>query len=1046
MTLLAADPAPAPTGTVQPDWENQAVFRINKEPAHAVKMPFPDAKSALSKQRLESPWCLSLNGDWKFAWVDHPDRRPVDFYKPDFDDSAWATLKVPSNVELHGYGTPIYTNVTYPFFRDPPRVMGQPPAHYTNFTERNGVSCYRRQVTIPSKWKGRQTFITFNGVDSAFYLYVNGQRVGYSEDSRTPAEFNLTPYLSRKGPNLIAVEGYRFSDGAYLEDQDMWRLSGIFRDVTLWSSAELDLRDFEVHAGLSPDQRHGTLSVDTLLHNFAAKSRATHVETELFDASGARLARQDQRSSLAPGGDQRLTLNFPALKVSPWSPESPTLYSLLLNLRDDKGELVASYATKVGFRTSEIRNGQFLFNGQPVLIKGVNRHDFSPAGGHYVTEAEMRADLFAMKRLNINAVRTSHYPNDPRFLELCDELGFYVISEANIESHGMGYDAHSLAKDPSWGPAHLDRVRNMVEAFKNHPSVVMWSLGNEAGDGVNFVDCSRWVKQRDPSRPVHYEQAEMRAHTDLFAPMYYGIDSLEPWARNEERKPLAERRPLIQCEYSHAMGNSSGGLDEYWRRIRSEPLLQGGFIWDWKDQSFPRQVSTPQGERTMIVFGGDFGDQPNDDNFCCNGVMASDLRPNPHAAEVFHQYRSILVEPVSLEGPTPRVRVKSEHFFTSLDGQPFRWTLLEDGKPVLNGKAALPACPPRGSVEWAAPLGGFTPAPDREYHLNLEFLQGAARPWAPADFVVSAEQLQLPWGRRVPASLEGGVAPAASANEREGITHVSGTGFHAVFDDRSGALRSLRVDGRELLAAPVRPEFWRAPTDNDRGARIPAALAVWRQAGPSSTVVSRELLTLPGALVLNYRLRVPAGETQAELSYRIQGDGDIQVTFSLSPAGDRLPVLPRIGLSLAIDSAFDTWTWFGRGPGENYRDRFEGTPVGIHTGKVGKLWHPYVEPQETANRTEVRWTTFTDAKGRGLRIRSADTNLLEVGALPFDQADLETAKHAVDLLPRNHVTVLVSHLQMGVGGENSWGAWPRPRVRITPDRRYTYSFTLEALR
>jgi len=1030
------------------DWENQAVFRINKEAAHAVKMPFPDAKSAASRQRMESPWCLSLNGEWKFLWSDNPAKRPADFHRPDFDVSSWGTIKVPSNVELQGHGTPLYTNITYPFFRDPPRVTGNPPAHWVSNLERNAVSCYRRNVTLPAKWKGRQAFITFNGVASAFYLYVNGQRVGYSQDSRTPAEFNITPYLAKKGPNVIAVEVYRHSDGSYLEDQDMWRLSGIFRDVYLWSSADVDVRDYEVHTGLAPDLRSGTLSVDASLSNVSPSPRTCTIEAELLDPAGKSLARLDRQATLkASTKESSYSFAFPPLEVSPWSAESPVLHTLTLTLRDESGKVIAAYASKVGFRTSEIRNGQFLVNGKPVLIKGVNRHDHNPITGQYVSEADMLADLLAMKRLNINAVRTSHYPNDPRFLELCDELGFYVISEANIESHGMGYGAESLAKDPSWGPAHLDRVSNMVEAFKNHPSVVMWSLGNEAGDGINFEECSRWVKRRDGSRPVHYEQAEMRPHADLFSPMYYGIDSLEPWARNEEKKPLAERRPLIQCEYNHCMGNSSGGFDEYWRLIRAEPALQGGFIWDWKDQGLLRTKSTPSGEKAFFAYGGDFGDHPNDDNFCCNGVVGADLRPNPHATEVAHQYRSILVEPVSLTGRTPRVRVRSELFFTPLDGTPFRWTLLEDGRPAREGRDKVGACPPLGTWEWAAPLSDFVADPQREYHLTLEFLQATDRPWAQAGHIVSTEQLQLPWGVRTPAPFTGsGAAPEVSTDEGAGLTFITGQDFAVTFDDRTGALRSLRSEGSELLARPLRPEFWRAPTDNDRGARLPAALDLWRDAGSRAIATGRTLTASPGAQTLTYQLRIPAGDTTAEVSYLVLNDGDIRVTFSLRPAGDRLPVLPRLGMTLAIDAGLDTWSWFGRGPGENYRDRFEGCPVGQWSGKVAKLWFPYVEPQETANRTGVRWSTFTDAKGRGLRIRSADDQVLEMSALPFDQADLESCKHPVDLLPRNHVTVMISHLVMGVGGENSWGALPRPHVRITPDRTYTYSFSLETIR
>jgi len=579
------------------EWEDQTIFRLNKLPGHAVKMPFPTKEDAMAKKRMESPWCQLMNGDWKFSWVDHPDKRPLDFFETGFDSSAWKTIPVPSNVELRGYGTPIYCNHPYPFKKDPPRVMGEPEKHFTTFLERNPVSSYLKTFTLPAHWKNRQTTVTFNGVSSAFYLWCNGQKVGYSQDSRTPAEFDLTPFLI-EGENILAVEVYRYSDGSYLECQDFWRLSGIFRDVYLTSNARVDLSDFTILATLNDD--------GTGRFSFSAEASDTPKTVgftlDLIDASGQVI--YSPKETLNPGKNTSIMTGGQtikeSLKVTPWNAEHPYLYTLLIGVGELGKEPTHFHSHKVGFKTSEIKNGQLLINGQPVLVKGVNRHDHDPDTGHYITEELMRKDLALMKQLNINTVRTAHYPNDPRFYELCDEYGLYVISEANIESHGMGYGPESLAKDPAWTAAHLDRVTNMVHALKNHPSIIMWSMGNEAGDGICFEECSKWLKRKAPVQyPVHYERAGQKPHVDLFTPMYASINQCEKYARSEEKKPLAKQRPLILCEYSHAMGNSSGNLYDYWILFEKERLLQGGCIWDWADQGL-RKTKSPPGTLNKI--------------------------------------------------------------------------------------------------------------------------------------------------------------------------------------------------------------------------------------------------------------------------------------------------------------------------------------------------------------------------------------------------------------------------------------------------------------
>jgi beta-galactosidase len=574
------------------DWENPAVFRINKEAARATAMPFP-SKDEASNPRLESPWCKVLNGNWKFHHVGNPNAKPTGFEEPGFDDAAWKEIPVPSNWQMHGYGIPAYTNITYPFAKKPPHVMGTPPGFFWNFPEevRNQVGSYRHRFTIPTEWKGRHTFLVFGGVDSAFYLWINGKKVGYSQDSRTPAEFDISAYLT-DGENVLAAEVYQNSDGSYLEDQDMFRMSGIFRDVYLWSAAAVDLRDHEVKAGLADDYKSGLFSFKGTIINRGSVEVATKLKVELTDAAGKSTELATLSSRIPARGEALAVFDLSGSqlpKIQPWSAEVPNLYTYHITLSDSTGREIAHYQGKTGFRRNEIKNGQFLHNGKPILIKGVNRHDHHPLTGHYVSSEDIRADLLQMKRANINAVRTAHYPNDVALVQLCDELGMYVVAEANIESHGMGYGAETLAGDPAWLDAHLDRVKNLVERDKNHPCIIMWSLGNEAGDGPNFVKCSEWVKQRDASRPIHYERAGKAAHVDVFSPMYASIDESVAYCRSEEKKPLDQQRPIIQCEYNHAMGNSSGNLADYWKLIRKERLFQGGFIWDWKDQAIMHQ-------------------------------------------------------------------------------------------------------------------------------------------------------------------------------------------------------------------------------------------------------------------------------------------------------------------------------------------------------------------------------------------------------------------------------------------------------------------------
>jgi beta-galactosidase len=1066
MTFLMS----APSSDAAPRWEDQTVFRVNTETPHATKMPFPTAEEAAGKTRMESPWAILLNGDWKFHWaptVEEHEQAAKGFEVAGFDDSAWDTIPVPSNVELHGYGTPIYSNIRYPFEKNPPGVTDDPPADWTAFKERSPVSAYRRTFTVPETWEGRNTFIVFNGVASAFTLYVNGQEVGYSQGSRTPAEFNITKYLT-DGENHLAVAVHRFSDGSYLEDQDLWRLSGIFRDVYLWSCDLLDLRDVEINASLDDSYSQGVLSLKTWVYNYTDGSKKYTLNAVLTDADGKPVATQEVAGNVFKGTDHIATVSLDGLSIKPWSAEMPNLYKLQLALKDEAGAEIAHYAFPVGFIRTEIKEGSLLVNGQPVLIKGVNRHDHDEITGHYVTEETMRAELELMKRLNINAIRTSHYPNDPRFLELVNEYGFYVISEANVETHEFGTDEENqLASDGSWKAAFVDRMKNMVETFKNQPCIIAWSLGNEAGSGPNLQSMGDWARDRDASRLIHYEGANASGYdyVDFESPMYAPIEGLDAWCRDMEKKRPELQMPMIQCEYSHAMGNSCGGLAEYWDLFRKEKLLQGGFIWDWRDQGIlrtkPVNKKTPpavmamdkerfvaeDGSLKYFAYGGDFGDNPNDGNFCMNGVVGSDLVPNPHAVEVAYQYRSILTGGADLAAPQPMVSIFNENFFTPLKNQPMTWTLLENGKPVKAGKLMIENLAPQASVEMAIPVPAVKANEGAVYHLNVEYPLARDLPWAGADFIVARDQLALEWTEAAAQPYQAGKGSVLSPR-KSGENLVFGSGkISAAINEKTGQLVSYKVGKREYLRQPLQLNFWRPPVDNDRGSSgeddsIEQKCAPWRDAGAAVEVLKVTENKTADAFQLIFDLSVPVGETTASVTYSFYVDGALGVSLKLEPTGENLPEIPRVGFQCAIAPEFRGLSWFGRGPQENYSDRNTGTFVGLWQTDVRKNWFAYARPQETANRTGVHLARFSDTKKQGLIIRPTDGQPLEIAAYPFLQSDLEVPGHAVDVQFRKFITVQIAHRQMGVGGENSWGAWPRPDHVLKAEGTYEYSFVL----
>jgi beta-galactosidase len=1009
-----------------PDWENQEMIGRNKEPAHCTMTIYPDARTAMEGARYASPFYKSLNGSWQFNWVGKPADRPADFYKLDYDVSGWDAIPVPSNWEMHGYGIPIYSNIRYPF-GDPGKNWEADPPHIPH--DDNPVGSYRTTFTVPDSWSGRQVFIHFDGVESAFYLWINGRKVGYSQGSRTLAEFDITDYL-RAGENVLAAEVYRWSDGSYLEDQDFWRLSGIFRDVYLYSVADLHIRDFHVKADLDERYQDGNVAVEVTVRNYRDSMQGFRIDAEVLDTDGTALfSLPGAATNLEGDAEVSFGLNHSVSAPRKWSAEQPNLYLLMLTLRNDDAQVIEAVPCTFGFRQVEIKGGQLLVNGKAIYIKGVNRHEHDPDAGHTVSTESMITDIKLMKQHNINTVRTSHYPDTPEWYDLCDRYGIYLIDEANIESHGMGYQPRrTLGNKPEWKEAHLDRTIRMVERDKNHPSVIIWSLGNEAGDGANFEATSGWIHKRDPSRPVHYERAETRPHTDIVCPMYTKFNRLIAYGRRDRD------RPMILCEYAHAMGNSVGNLQDYWDIFEKYKHLQGGCIWDWVDQGLRKKAADG---KEFWAYGGDYGDEPNDSNFCCNGLVQPDRKPNPSVLEVKKVYQYIKVEPLDLA--IGKVRVRNKYDFVSLDFTDVLWELTADGKVVQSGSLPKLSLPPGREQEVRVPFEKPELRPGAEYWLKVSFVLAEDAPWAERGHVVAWDQFKVPF--EVPPVPEPEVAsmPELSLRQSGNSVIVNGKDFTVMVGKKNGAIESFEFGGKQLIAAPLVPNFWRAPIDNDEGNEMPERLGVWRQAGQNRKVteVSSEQAG-PRTVRITVRSTLPAGRSEYGSVYTVYGNGDIVVENSFAPGND-LPDLPRFGMQMAMPGEFSTMTWFGRGPHESYWDRKTGAAVGLHSGPVEEQIHDYVRPQETGNKTDVRWVALTNADGVGLM--AIGMPLLSVSAWPFTMQDLEEAEHVNELPRRDTVTVNIDYKQMGVGGDDSWGARTH-REYTLPAKPYSYSFRL----
>jgi len=1028
-----------------PEWQNPRALHEGVEAPAATMTRFADAGTAGTNDAAKSPFVRSLNGLWKYHWSATPASRVANFWKTDFDDSAWKTIRVPSNPEVEGYGIPIYTNITYPWKTPNPPYVGE---------EFNHVSSYRRSFVVPTEWAGREIFLTFDGVNSFFYLWLNGEKLGFSKDSRTPATFRLTSHL-RAGENQIAVEVFRWCDGSYLEDQDFWRLSGIFRNVTLWSAPPVRVRDFRVHAGLDSTYRDGEFGVEVELSNNRSDPARAQVEVALTDPSGKTvLTQSSQAIEVAAASAPKVELRGRIAGVQKWSAETPRLYQLLITLKDSSGQVLEVIPWRVGFRSVEIRDGHLLVNGMPTLFRGVNRHEFDPDLGQVVTRERMLEDIRLMKQNNINAVRTCHYPNVPEWYALCDEYGLYLIDEADIESHGMGYEDHSLAKSPEWGPAHLDRTIRMFERDKNHASVIVWSMGNEAGFGENFVRNYDWLKAHDSSRPVQYERDRSGRASDITCPMYPSPASVV------EYSALPRTKPFIMCEYAHAMGNSTGDMWAYWRPIYDgAPYLQGGYIWDWVDQGLrtpvpasrkieqidnPKSLPLDPKLGTFFAYGGTFGPAhvTSDGNFCANGLVNADRRPHPGLAEVKKIYQPIQMR----AGDLAKGEVELQNWFDFLSAESWlsgKWRVTADGRVLQEGTIDQLSLAPREKKKIALPLSLPTPQPGVEYFLELSFALREATPWAEAGHEIAWEQFKLP----VKLAPEKIVSPATArlaVEQTADVILVRGEKFAAQFSKQSGLLVSLTSGDTQLLEKPLGPHFWRAPVDNDRGNHMADAtpgasiwkaggMGLWRDAHETWEAASVKLEESSPA-----RVRVVVDgvirrfESHQQFVWTVLPTGDVLVSTSFGASDHGIPEMPRFGMQTTLREGFEQLTWLGKGPQETYWDR-QDARVGLYRGTVSEQFFPYIKPQETGNKVGVRWIALTNAEGRGLL--AVGEPLLSANALHSTTDDLFCATQHENYYPyqlpdRKTITLNLDLQQRGLGGDNSWGALPHEEYRL----------------
>ena len=995
-------------------WMDLQVNEINRLPVHTSFFAHDEFAGPMSR-------CLSLDGDWKFNWVAHLDERPTDFYRLDLDDSNWGTMPVPGMWELNGYGDPVYVNIGFPWRdnwkNDPPRVP----------VKDNHVGTYRRHITLPADWKGKQVIAHFGSVTSNISLWVNGQFAGYAEDSKTAAEFDITPYV-HEGDNLLAFQVMRWCDGTYSEDQDFWRLSGVARSSYLYyRDKNYHIDDLRVTAGLTDDFKDGALMIAPVITGKGTMSY------HLFDAQGNEVA-------MTPAGENRWTISAPHR----WTAETPYLYSLVATLTPaDKKAKGETTTIKVGFRRVEIKDGQLLVNGKAIYIKGANRHEMDPDGGYVVSRERMIADIKEMKRMNINAVRTCHYPDDPQWYDLCDEYGLYVFAEANQEGHGFHYDPNTAPTyKPMFAKPILERNQHNVSVQFNHPSIIVWSLGNETCDGPNFTAARDWIRATDPSRPIHWERALGGENTDLMCPMYASPEWCERYASKPE-----STKPLILCEYNHAMGNSGGGLMEYWDAVRRLPKFQGGFVWDFVDQGL--RVKADDGKE-YFSYGGDYNTHdPSDNNFNCNGLVSPDRVWNPHAYETAYYYQNVWAEDVNVRQGD--IAVRNEFFFRDLSNVKMRWQLLVDGESVLNGEELNLNVAPQSRQMLHLPVEGTLAAlePGHEVLLNVDFMLKEKEPLMEAGQRIAYGQLPIIEMAPQAAELPHDKTKFSVKQDKQGALTITGEGVEIAFDGKTGFMNRYSVNGIPMLAneGSLRPNFWRAVTDNDMGAWLQQKLQVWRNPvmNLTSLAVDKRASSKAQTTVVA-RYDMPEVAATLTLTYEIHRGGAMCVTqgIAFNDTTREVPEMLRFGLLMEMPYSMDQSHFYGRGPIENYADRRYSQRLGIYRQTADEQFYPYIRPQETGTKGDIRWWNQTDTEGSGLKV-TADkpfyASALHYDIATLDEGDEKHQRHPSGLVESPYTILTLDGEHCGVGGIDSWGARPLEQYRLPATDR-TCSFTL----
>ncbi len=1011
------------------EWEDPAINNINKEQPHCTWYPYSNVEAASENHPAASQWIQFLNGEWGFYAVEKPEDLPKDFYKDKFDRTNWGSIEVPGTIELQGYGTPIYTDVSYPFPDNPPYIPH----------EFNPVGIYTKTFTVPENWDKKNVYIHFGAVNSALYLWINGKEVGYSQDSRSPAEFQISDYL-RSGENRITAAVYRWCDGSYLEDQDFWKVSGIERDVYLYALPDLKIADFFVQSPLVNDYQDGRFSLDLLLNNSSEKSQAAEVKISLNDLFGNTVYYETKKTGHLKKGDT-LELHFEQLLQCPiaWTAETPHLYQLLIEVYDVRSKESVFSSAQVGFRTVEIKDRNLIINGVPVYIKGVNRHEHDPVKGRVVSEELMIQDISLMKQFNINAVRCSHYPNHPRWYELCDQYGIYLVDEANIEAHGHSPydDDKTLAGKTAWRTAFMERTQAMVERNKNHPSIITWSLGNETGYGANFNDTYHWVKARDTLRPVQSEDAGKRGLSDIYCPMYKKIDFISEFARSEDN------RPLILCEYAHAMGNSVGNLQDYWDAIEKYPALQGGFIWDWVDQTY---LKKDKDGKAFWAYGGDMGyvGVVNDSNFCANGLVAADRSLNPHIWEVKKVYQNINVHPVDPENGL--FEIENKYAFTNLDRFYGTWKIQAEGRELASGELDIKNVKAGDRKQVAISYPSGINEIGKELFIMFQFYVKQPFDLVSKNHLMAWDQIRIKDGLGSRFEKVGDSRSEIVIENSDDILLVRAGRVSYSFSKTSGRLSSVTFDDKELLASEWRPDYWRAPVDNDLGNGMPGRCGIWKDAARNQKLFDLIWEDKNGDVIIQTIHQSDNPELVQKSKYVISSDGRLKMQIHLKCANNNLVEIPRIGTHVNLKINYDQICWYGKGPHENYWDRKTSAAVDVYTLPADEMYFPYVRPQETGNRSDCRWMEITSKEGEGLRISGMP--MFDFTVLPFDKSMLEHSgnpqirRHGAELMPGNVISLNVDYRQMGVGGDNSWGARTHKEYTL-PAGEYYYEFLME---